>query len=438
MVLGIVFCQNLAVMFNSVLLDQNKKTNVLALGPQDVYPPVDGGKEGIYGALRALAHHANVIYAYPSNGETPIDGYEKIGVAAVRIPLLPVERLWSILISTLTGKPYKFHKYCNAAAVRALDASLPNVPISAIVCHHAHTYRLAQRFSRLRKLAIPIIVREHNIEYQLVYSYRDSQRGVRRVVASFFAWLTKREECRIWGEADAVAFLSDQDLRTAQAVAGADSRHLFLAREGSPLPARWKCQYPGAQAPLLVLLNPKATQSVYNLCDFIHFYWLPLHERNGLDNVELHVTGVTNEELSRLLGLDVISMLNAGITGLGFLLSLEATFKGALALVSPTFVGGGIRKKILEAMAHQLPVIATDFDIATCDYFKQGVNILRMGDVNSFAEVVKLLRNDKLYWLNVSANARNTVEEFASWNGYGDAMINVIKDLLHDQASVSD
>lgn len=425
-------------MASSALLDQNKKPNLLALGPQDVYPPFDGGKEGIYGALGALARHANVTYAYPSNVDTLVDGYKKIGVVAIPIPFLPQEQLLSILFATLTGKPYKFQKYCTAAAARALDAAVPDVPFSAIVCHHAHTYRLAQRFLKLRKLSIPIIVREHNIEYQLVYSYRDSQRGVRRVAASLFAWLTKREECRIWGEADAVAFLSDQDLRTAQAAAGADCGRLFLAREGSPLPVRRKCQYPGTQAPLLVLLNPKATQSVYNLCDFIHFYWLPLHERNGLDNVVLHVTGVTNEELSRLLGLDVITMRNAGITGLGFLRSLEATLKGALALVSPTFVGGGIRKKILEAMAHQLPVIATDFDIATCDYFKQGVNILRMGDLNSFAEVVKRLRNDQLYWLNVSANARNTVEEFASWNSYGDEMINVIKDLLHDQASVSD
>lgn len=142
-------------MVSSALLDQHKKPNVLALGPQDVYPPFDGGKEGIYGALGALAQHANVTYAYPSNADTLVDGYQKIGVAAVPIPCAPREQLLSILFATLKGKPYKFEKYCTAAAARALDASLPDVSFSAIVCHHAHTYRLAQRFSKLRKMVIP-------------------------------------------------------------------------------------------------------------------------------------------------------------------------------------------------------------------------------------------------------------------------------------------
>lgn len=417
-------------MVNSLFLNRPSKPKVLALGPQDVCPPVDGGKEGIYGALGALAHHVDVTYAYPSAMERQIDGYAKIGVAAIPFCHQPEDRLLSILFATLAGRPYKFEKYSSDAAVRALCAAVPLTEFTAIVCHHAHTYGLARRFARRRNLKVPILVREHNIEYALVESYRDSLAGFKRIAASLFAWLTRRAELRIWREADAVAFLSDQDLRTAQAAIGSAATNFVLAREGVPLPPRRPTSYPAATAPLLVLLNPKASQSIVNLRDFVHRYWLPLYEQHRLDNEELHVTGVTAEHLGQLLEMDAAKMKASGIKGLGFIPSLASTLNGALALISPTFVGGGIRKKVLEAMAHQLPVIATELDIDSCDYFKRGKNILPLGDADSFANAVRRLRNDQAYWLSLSSYARDTVEEFANWGHYGDAIVQIIQDLV--------
>lgn len=416
-------------MANNSFIDLPTKRKVLVLGPQDVYPPVDGGKESIYGALAELARRVDVTYAYPASAESLVDGYSKIGVAAKPMRYHPQESAALILSATLAGKPYKFEKYSSAAAVRALNAAVPAVSFSAIVCHHAHTYGLAQRFARLRGLNVPIMVREHNIEYALVCSYRDSLGGIRRAAASFFAHLTRREEIRIWREADAVVFLSDQDLRIAQAAVGSSSARLFLAREGIPLPPRRDVHHPGAQAPMLVLLNPRATQSVINLRDFVHRYWIPLRERKRLNCEVLHVTGVTDEQLAGLIELDITKMSESGIRGLGFLTSLAPTLEGALALVSPTFVGGGIRKKVLEAMAHQLPVIATDVDIVCCNYFQRNVNILPLGDADHFADTVTRLRSDEHHWLDLSARARDTVEEFASWERCGDALFEVINNL---------
>lgn len=409
--------------------DLRVKPKVLALGPQDVYPPVDGGKEGIFGALAALAANAEVAYAYPANERIQVEGYAKIGVSALPLQYQPVENLLLIVSATLRLKPYKFEKYSSNAAVRALDEAIPkDASFAAIVCHHAHTYGLARSFVRLRGLQVPIIVREHNIEYSLVDSYRDSLSGVKRGAASLFAWLTRREELRIWRQADAVAFLSDQDLRTAQAVGGCSSSFV-LAREGVPLPPRQPASHPGTQAPLLILLNPRASQSVLNLRDFVNRFWLPLREKQQLENVDLHVTGVTNEQLARLIELNVTQMKGAGIRGLGFLPSLAPTLASALALVSPTFVGGGIRKKVLEAMAHQLPVIATELDISCCDYFKCHQNILPLVDAEGFADTVRRLCIDEDYWLGLSTRARDTVEEFASWERYGDMMFDVIGNL---------
>lgn len=408
---------------------------ILALGPQDVYPPSDGGKEGIFGALSALASRANVVYAYPSAENCEVEGYKRINVQPIPLLFEPKETWKLILYSTLRIKPFKFEKYATSRAVRALLTALPKEHFDAIVCHHSHMYGLAKHFVRIRRMNIPVIVREHNVEYELVDSYKESLKGLKRFAASIYACMTRREESRIWKAADAVAFLTDRDLQTAQALCSTDVSNLILAREGVPLPSRRQARYPGPQAPLLVLLNPKALQSVDNLRNFIWRCWLPLRNQHRLDNEELHVTGVSNQELSRLIELDISTMIESGIKGLGFIPTLKPIFEQSLALVSPTYVGGGIRKKILEAMAHQLPVIATDLDIATCNYFKTNVNILCMLDANSFAENVARLRSDHPHWIKVSENARDTVEEFASWDGYGNSLIKAINDILEDHVS---
>jgi glycosyltransferase involved in cell wall biosynthesis len=409
-------------------LKSSNSVSVLALGPQNVYPPIDGGKESIYGALAALASHAKVTYAYPVGSDKQIDGYAKIGVTALPLPVWPEERWLAIVSATLRAKPYKFEKYGSAAAVRALDAVMPAVAIDAIVCHHAHTFGLARRFAHLRGLKAPIVVREHNIEYELVESYRNSLEGVKRVAASLFAWLTRREELKIWRHAHAVAFLSDHDLCGAQR--SSPSGNLMLIRDGIPLPPRRHVQMPGNHSPLIILFNPRAIQNISNLRQFIDSWWIPLRNAGKIGTEKLAITGVTTEQLSSIINKPALQLHHYSIQGLGFMPSLATVFQNSLAMVSPTFVGGGIRKKILEAMANQLPVIATKLDIDSCDFFQRDVNILQLNDPNGFAESVCRLRENDFKWRALSENARKTVEINANWDSYGRSMIKTIKQLM--------
>jgi glycosyltransferase involved in cell wall biosynthesis len=409
-------------------MKNTQKPKLLALGPQNVFPPTDGGKEGIFGALKALCPYFDVSYAFPAGKRlVNLSGYADVGIRALPAPYTPIETFPFILQTTLQLQPFKFQKYSTRAAVEAYCQTIPNESYALVLCFHAHTWRLGEAIRSRLNLKSPLIVREHNIEYEIVAGFRDSQKRGRRVVASLFAWLTRREELRIWRQADAVAFLSDKDLRTAQTAAGSASSRFILAREGVPLPPRRSAQYPAAKAPLLVLLNPRALQSVVNLKKFVRHYWLPLREQRRLENEVLHVSGVADQQLSELIELDVANMSAAGISGIGFLPSLVPALEGALALVSPTFIGGGIRKKVLEAMAHQLPVIAADLDIECCDYFKPNQNILSLGDPDNFAQIVRKLRADEAYWLSLSSRARDTVEEFANWDSFGDAIYNAVK-----------
>lgn len=399
-----------------------KKIKILALGPQEVIPPIDGGKEGIHGALASLAEHFDVTYAYPhaENSVEAAEGYAAIGVRQVSVAFKPTESAGLILASTLRRKPYKFQKYSTSAAAQAYTDALGAAKFDIVLCFHPHTVALAERIKRARGWRVPVILREHNIEYELVRSYCDSLRGPRRLAARLFAGLTQREEMRIWRRVDAVAFLTDHDLSIAREQDGRGN--FLLAPEGIPIPPRRALERRTVSLELIVLLNPRATQSVASLKRFLHTVWAPASQEQRLQPLSLAITGVDMTRLADLVDMTPERLTGLRVKALGFVPSLQSIFAGALALVSPTYVGGGIRKKILEAMANQVPVLATPLDVESCGYFQAGQNLLSFDSPDEFVLCVGRLLEDEAYWTAIAEAGRSAVETHASWRLFANAI----------------
>ncbi len=415
---------------------QTKRLSILSFGPQPVFPATDGGKEGIYGALQALAKQCDIIYAFPAGGaEVNTEGYALAGIEALPVHWSAQEDIGLILSSLCRLKPYKFDKYSCKAAIDTFAAALRGRTVDAILCFHAHTARLGQGVAAVLGVDVPVLVREHNIEYELVASYRRSLGPVKRLAALPFELVTRREEQRIWQDAAAIAFLSDQDLATARS--SCSSGRFVLAREGVPIPARREIHHPGPDAPLLILLNPKAAQSVANLKEFLYRYWADAVSDPRLAGTFLQVTGVSTVQLASLVGIEASRLNDLRVQGLGFVDDLSSVFSAALALVSPTFVGGGIRKKVLEAMAHQVPVIATRFDINVCSYFSAGTNILDMQDKESFCVSVARLKSEPAFWNQLAQAGRLTVEEHANWDQCATTIVQKMNELLASRQGVT-
>lgn len=413
-----------------------KTIKLLALGPQEVIPPVDGGKEGIHGALASLARRFDVTYAYPraDNSAAAAPGYQAIGVRQLDVPFVPVESPAVVAGATLRGLPYKFEKYSTAEAARAYLGAIGMDAFDAILCFHPHTVALAEKIRQARGWRVPIVLREHNIEYELVRSYRDSLGGLKRIAASLFAHLTHREEKNIWRRVDAVAFLTDHDLAIARAQ---DTRSNFrLAPEGIPIPPKRALDRGAVSMQLLALLNPRATQSVSSLKRFLHTVWAPASAAPSLQALSVAVTGVDENRLAALVDMTPDQLRALRIRALGFVPSLAAVFAESLALVSPTYVGGGIRKKILEAMANQVPVVATRLDAESCGYFRPGENLIAFDTPQDFIDGVGRLATDDAYWHDMADAGRRTVEQHASWELFADEIHAEFTRLLGDARAV--
>jgi glycosyltransferase involved in cell wall biosynthesis len=411
-----------------------RRLTLLGIGPKAPWPVTCGGSEGIHGAIEALARHFDVVYACPAPAASAeqIEHYDRIGVEYRPIGFEPSESLGDIVSATLQGLPFKFHKYSSGKALAAFDREVGSINPDAILCFHAHTEALGRGLCKLRGWNVPIVLREHNIEYEMARSICSSMSPLKRLAAEPFLRLTEREERRMWARSDCVAFLSESDLAAARAT-GIRGR-FELVPEGVPLPPRRTVSYPGTNAPLLIPFNPNALQSRNNTIKFLRDYWRAVANLPLLAGTRLAVTAVDAPQLAALSGISEEEQRNLRIDALGFLPSLAPWFQSALAVVAPTFFGSGIRKKVLEAMANQVPVVATELDLGTCHYFDAGRNILLMGEPSAFAQTVAALRNSPEQWLTLVESGRATVEEHASWEGFARAMRGQIEALLAGRA----
>jgi hypothetical protein len=371
----------------------------------------------------ALAARADVLLACPASTRDPaaIAHFRAAGIDYRVAEFEPMESLGVVLSATLQLKPYKFHKYCTAEAERLFSELVGVFVPDAIVCFHAHMEQLGQRLRRRGGWSVPIAVREHNIEYEMVDSYVGSLPWWQRLLGTPIAWMTRRAEMAMWSRAELVAFLTDRDFEIGRA-SGARG-HLILAPEGIPLPPRRAARPPLGTPKLLIPLNRKAPQSVTSLRIFLDSYWRPCAMHPELGAYELVITGANPSQLAEVVQVSEQEQRALRIRATGFLPTLQPVFESSLLLIAPTFVGSGIRKKVLEGMANQIPVMGTDMDLRACAYFEDGRNILRLGTVDEFRQAVIRLRDDPSHWHSLSDRGRETVERHADWAHFGEAMM---------------
>lgn len=416
-----------------VTLDLKEKNHLLGIGPQPVWPANDGGKEGIYGALRSLSDHFNVTYVCPAEELTDdaVEHFASLGIDYRPINFHPHEKWWLIVSSIARLKPYKFQKYCTNKARRQFSQKLERYEPDAIISFHAHTADLALQLRKHHRWTCPIIMREHNIEYELVRCYRARLPWIMRVALFPLEWLTRREEQNLWQLVERVAFLTDHDYEVAMRFK--TKLAAVLAPEGISINPKRTIDVDVPRNKLLILYNPRATQNTINLRKFLNEYWSQVYDHQELADISIQITGVTPDQLELIGGLSTDDQARQRIHAIGFQENLMPLFESALALVSPTFVGAGIRKKVLESMANQLPVIASDLDIVSCSFFEPHTNILPLGTPSDFIATVKMLHSSTSLWRHLSENGRATVERHASWDVFARVIADEIFELADRQ-----
>ena len=317
------------------------------------------------------------------------------------------------LFSTL---PYNIEKYHSLRALNELESLCVNLKFDAV---HVDSLHMAKYGIELkRRFPIPIVLREHNFESEIMRRYRDHSRNPAvRVFADMQLKKILRYEASIVAGFDMVLPVTKEDEEKLRS---------------SP-PKFWSTVIPAGVDTFGIRYSDDRTQD--NILFLMNYEWfanrdsLEYYIQAILPTIQVLMPGVK----TMLVGKGTKKFAgNAGsmhIEVCGFLKNInDACSLGSIAVV-PLRIGSGMRIKILELMAMGRVVVTTSLGAEGIDA-KHGQHLLISDDPKEFAATVVRLLASKEEALRIGKNARAFIEEHYSWNSIGDRLVAVYRSLI--------
>jgi len=324
---------------------------ILLVSPFMPYPPIAGGHAQVWAWLRRLAakHEVSFVGFYERAGDA--DGLEELKrhCRQVRARLrCPTPHAYS----SLAQAPFWVTEFSSSELTRDLRevAASFQPEVALFVSTHMAQYR-----RRLPGLAAAVAALEVGF---VAYRRRIAMlRGFARFRARL-DWLRMlRYETAVFRKADRIIAVSDEDARTIRAVAprvrvtavppGVDADRL-LPRERGPVPGT-----------VLFVGHMEHLPNADALAFLYRDIWPRV--RSAHPRARLLVAGGEALEELRRIAPDLPARMAADATVdvLGFVSDLPALMDRTAVTAAPIRLGGGVRNKVIEALASGLPVVTT-------------------------------------------------------------------------------
>lgn len=407
------------------------KYNILYLFPQNVIPPVDGGKIGIFNPIKELSKKFNVYCGFIAGKEENVEKeeYIKLGVKdLVYIKLNKKDNALKVARNFLEEEPFKWRKYYSSTFNKILENFVEDKKIDLIYVSSPHMFKYVENLKN--KYDIPVIFREHNIEFDLVYQfYKFTKNPLYKSIAFWQYKKSHRKELEYWEKSDKVIFISKSDYNKAlQAYDPVDKNNKFeLVYDGFEIKNEYSF-YTKEENSFLFTGSLKTIQNLVNFKWFVKNIWINLLRRNDR-KYKLYITG-NNEKDFESMGIKKEFLLNNNIVPLGFVENIDDVIKKTKYFISPTIMGSGIRIKVLHAMSLGAVVFLTPIDYEMVEYFKDMENVILFSNYEEFVEKLSIIENNSSLYQSISFNAYKTIKEKINWDIFANKIIFIIERVL--------
>lgn len=250
------------------------------------------------------------------------------------------KRLLETLANYLLGRPYYFFQYKNLKFQNLVNDTIKNLKPD---CIHIDHLTMAQYLPKIKNEQW--IYEEHNIEYKLrlqmaKFSKKIGYHWLIWLIEGLFLYFQER---KIIKKFDYIFAISKSDQQFLAKITKKDN--VYLQNIFMPYKK-----------------NKKKNEAISRTLLFVgDLEWLP--NRNGLswfikkilpklDNVKLQIVGKVDHEFKQQYS-------NAKISFLGYQKEISNFFNQADIFIVPLKIGEGVRLKILDAFARQIPVISS-------------------------------------------------------------------------------
>lgn len=378
---------------------------VLVLTQVLVYPADAGPKIKTLQVLRYLAAHHEVTYCTFVRGEKEAQDAQHLREICPRIVTIPIKRsrvtdARFLLESLATGDSFLLRRDYRAAMQAEIRRLLREEQIEVIHVDQLNMMRFVPS-----EWSGSVILDEHNAVWQVVDRLRS---GTRNPIAR---WLLEREtrlvrrlEGQACQRAQVVLAVSEHDRDALLEVAGNTTRVEIvpITVDVEHFDATWYGRDPQAGRVFTIgtMFWPPNSEGV--------MWWL----REGYDYLLTLYPGVTYDIVGTRppRALQTLAAHYEGVHVHGYIADAEPYWRHATVMAVPLLSGGGVRVKILEAIAMGVPVVSTTIGcegLAVCD----GEHLLIADTPKEFAEAcAKILRDQELA-ARLVCNARQLMLE---------------------------
>jgi len=384
------------------------------------YPPDSGGKLVAFHHLSGLARKGHrVALLAPLRREGDSRSIAELGRIAktVGVDVRGEHEIRRVARGLVHGDSIRIARHRFAKVEERLDPLLDSFRPGLVILDSLFTSYLIDPIRRLSP-ALPVVLLEHNAESLLVRRFFARSGILARIAGRIEVRRIERTERRALLAADRVIALSNEDRREM----------LPLAPE-----ARIAVVPPGARVyPREVIPLPSRPRSALFLGSFRWpmnrdaALWLarsilPLVRARIPDaEIVLAGEGPTREILA-------LHAPEKGIRVAGRVEDAAAAVRECALSVVPIRAGGGVRLKILEALANERPVVSTTVGCEGLP-FRNGETILVADTPEAFADAaVQLLENSALA-SSIARRGRELVEKNFAW----ERIIERVEEILYE------
>ena len=384
-----------------------KTIKILQLAPRFTFPPDDGGKIGIANITKQFKHLGVEVIFFCFNDYSFCDPDLSL-IDEFAEPLIyehsTQNTAFRILKSLFRKQSLYFSKHYNREIIAYLEAVVKSNEFDIIHADHSCMAPIALHLKN--KFNIPAGLRLHNIEHLIWQRYADvlPSHSLKRKYIQSQANKIKLDEQSVYPQFDVTFSITEPDRLKASELA--PNAHIITSTAGVNI-EEWTPVGSVSKIP-----NQLVLATTY-------------HWRHNVDGVVWFIENVITKLRSKipdislqLIGKEAPASLNGysdlGVNLVGYVDDVKPYLSQASLYISPLFVGGGIRIKILEAMSMKLPVIATT---VAAEGIEAGENegLFRCDNPENYSNVIEMLLDNEDKRKELGENARKCIQTKYSW-----------------------
>jgi len=376
--------------------------NILFLTTRFPYPPDDGGKIDTLTNIKILSRNYGVFLFYIGNKDEREKELEKhINLQGLYSYTKDTKNnLIGIFINLFCKIPYTISKYHDYKIYKKIEEIIIEKNIDIVFIDHLHM-AFYGKLIKEKFNGIKLILREHNAEYIF---WKRIFKEEKNIIKKFIFWRQSLKilnyEKEIINIFDKCFMISPIDQLNLLRI-NLNAKTVVISTAMNIKKYQLSQTINTISHSMIYLGNFSWLPNLQGLLWFLREVWPEIIKE--FSDAKIFIVGKNpSEEIIRFKGENVI------VTG--YVNDVKPWIAKAEIFLVPLFSGGGIRIKILEAMAMEKPVISTSVGA-------EGIGVSNMKNIiisdnkENFIKSIKLLFNNKKMRDNLSKNSKKLIEE---------------------------